>query len=186
MTSNRSARVFMRAGVMLAIMAAGRCSFATGSGAYLPAIGPTPLRFPSVAIPQATAAPNEVTAAPPAPVAVPTPTPMAAPEPPTIPAKPSVTMPDVLRSLVLSPLWAALCEGLIANPNPLSNEGFATTQNATTASTPVVTAEMLVDFFRTSAASASGGTTNSAVAPPAGVALPVFVLPSSSATYRTQ
>ena len=176
--NNRSASVSVFAWHGLAILAGARLSLVAGGGAYLPAIGPTPLRFQTA---------PAITADVQANVVAPTlPPPGPATEPAVAPAKaaaPTVTVPEGLRSLVLSPLWSALGEGLVLNP--LAGGGFVTTQNPTAASTPVVTTEMLVDFFRTAAEASNGGTTNSAVTTGQAFATPVFVLPASSATYRT-
>ena len=175
--SNRSTSVSAFQWLGLAIRAGTRFSLLAGGGAYLPAIGPTPLRYHTQAAPVVEVAPkaSEPVLVAPAPV------------PPTDSSTnkpaPSVTIPDVLRSLFLTPLWSALGEGAILNP--LANAGFVMTQNPTAASTPVVTTEMLVDFFR-QAEPTTAGTTNNAVTTGQAWTAPVFVLPSSSATYRTQ
>ena len=168
-------RLSVRCGVAWAVFAVVTLPMGASTVGYLPKIGPAPLRYQRAAPPAPAPAPVvEV----PVVVPPPQPAPVVAPAlPPPPPAQAGLSVPDLIRSLVMSPFWAGLCDGLIAPGAPAAQPNFPVETPA-----PVVTAEMLVEFFRPGEAP---GTTNTAVAPlnftpPAGC-----TVPSSSATYRS-
>lgn len=170
-------RLSVRLGVVGSVWAAATLSVCAGNRGYLPTIGPAPLRYQIVATPVAAPAPAiEESPLP----TLPHPVSAETLEQPATPVRPAWSVPDLVRSLVASPFWAALCEGLIVRPTPFTQPDPSASEAP--APIPVVTAEMLVEFFRPGETTA---VTNSAVVPMNFTPPGGFPAPSSSATYRS-
>lgn len=96
--------------------------------------------------------------------------------------------PEFLKSLTGDLLWNALGEVLLSELAKENLRAVEASKKAEPEPPPTVTPEMLADFFK-SAEPAVNYVTNVTIVPTAPAAnLPpaVFVLPSSTATYRSQ
>ena len=179
--------------VLVALVTSPKGTTAAYGAGYLSVVGPSPLRYQSV--PPAEPQPAAVeTRAGPAPAVGPL-TVSSEPSPPPAPApapepKALVSPPDVLRSLLFSPLWATMCDGFFGAATGIA-VAADNAQARSNEDAPTVTPEMLTEFFKQPEAPVERPVRNEPAAPgnpkPAsGLPPAVFVLPSSQAIYRSQ
>lgn len=177
----RSWRVSVRLGATLLVaLLAGLASPPTAEASgYLRVVGPTPLRFETrPALDASTPKAVESTVAPLSP-----PLELTSATSPT----PTISPPDILKSLLAASLWVTFCDGFFGD-SPATNwirpNGNNVTPPTKTPEVPTVTAEMLADFFKM-AEPVTNIDTNAAAASLSGSTSPVFVLPSSQAIYNS-
>jgi hypothetical protein len=170
-------------GVALTIFAIATLAIEARTISYLPLIGPAPLRFQTTArISSEPAGPASNSIATSVAPTEPSPARAQVNRPDSISAGPGI--PAALKSLVRAPLWAALCDGLLLEPAPLVNPAPSPTPLPTPKTPPVVTAEMLVEFFRPGEPSTNASPPT--LLPPVNFTPPtLLVWPSSRATYHS-